>query len=63
MGGGSGVAEVAGATGVIAMRDLQSPHVMNLAAAGTLASGTRLSVPQAGQVASIMLSQHSSYAG
>jgi hypothetical protein len=34
---------------------------MNFAPAGTLASDTRLSVPQAEQVASIMPLEHSSY--
>jgi hypothetical protein len=36
---------------------------MNFAPTGTLASDTRLSVPQAEQEASIMLDDHSSYAG
>src|SRR5512140_2197625 len=38
----------------IATRALHSTHVRNLAPACTLASGTRLRVPQAGQVASII---------
>jgi hypothetical protein len=50
-GGGGGATALAG----IATRDLQSAHVMNLAPTGTVASDTRLSVPQAEQVASIML--------
>jgi hypothetical protein len=57
-GGGGGAA---GATW-IAMRDLQSAQVMNFAPTGTLASDTRLSVPQAEQVASIMPADDSSSA-
>jgi hypothetical protein len=50
----------AGIGGGIAIetRDLQSAHVMNFAPPGTLASGTRLSVPQAEQVASIIRCDH-----
>jgi hypothetical protein len=61
IGGGSFAAGGAGGGGVIAMRDLHSSQVMNFAPAGTLASDTRLSAPQAEQVASIMLLDHSSY--
>jgi len=39
-------------------RALQSLHVMDFAPAGKLASDTRLSVPQAPQVASIIRENH-----
>ena len=52
--GSGGAADAAGST----IRDLQSMHVTNFAPTGALASGTRLSVPQAEQMASIIRTQH-----
>jgi hypothetical protein len=54
IGGIADTAVAAGGDAEIATRDLQSAQTMNFAPAGTVASATRLSVPQAEQVASII---------
>jgi hypothetical protein len=56
--GSAGGGAAGAATAGIAIRDLQSAQVTNFAPTGTLASDTRLSAPQAEQVASIIQGDH-----